>query len=246
MDADDEALPEKIELQKKHLDTNPSAGAVACMVEHVPLHNDPGGFRRFVDWNNSIVTSEEISLNRFIELPLVNPTLMWRKEISEKHGLYREGNFPEDYEMILRWLDSDVRIDKIDRIMLKWYDSLSRLTRTDKKYRDRSFFKIKSIYLEKWLGKNNPFHPIVSVWGASRISRRRARLLEDLGIEIEFYIDTKKTRQIDKQIVYYEDLPETGEMFILSYIRQLDNRDRIRRFLIEKGYREGENFMMIS
>jgi len=176
----------------------------------------------------------------------VNPTLMWRRKVGEKHGLYRAGSFPEDYEMILRWLDAGVRIAKVPNIVLRWYDSETRLTRTHPAYSEKAFYEIKSHYLASWLQRHNPHHPDVSVWGASRISRRRARLLEPHGIRFANFIDTKKSRQLDEHVIYYKDLPPSGTLFILSYIRQMDNRDRIRAFLTGKGYREGKDFLMVS
>jgi hypothetical protein len=246
MDSDDEAMKNKLSLQKKHLDSNPDCCAVAGLVEHVSHSEEAAGFSRFVDWSNSILSYKDIYNNRFIELPVVNPTLMWRKETAEKHGLYRSGNFPEDYEMILRWLDAGVRIEKVPETVLKWYDSETRLTRTDPIYSDKAFYEIKSKYMATWLEKHNPFHPNISIWGASRISRRRAKLLEPYGIVFQNYIDTKKGRQVDKEIIYYDDLPPAGSLFILSYIRQMDNRDKIRAFLRERGYEEGVDYLMGS
>lgn len=246
MDADDEALPSRLRLQTAYLDDHPECDAVAGLAEHVPHSDLAGGFSRFVEWSNGIRSYEQIYNNRFIELPVVNPTLMWRRAVGEQHGLYRQGNFPEDYEMILRWLGAGVRVVKIPEVILKWYDSDNRLTRTDEAYSDLAFYRIKSSYLAAWLQSRNPFHPDVAVWGASRISRRRVRLLEKQGIHVNCYIDTKKGRQIGKKVIYYQDLPEAGSMMILSYIRQMDNRDRIRAFLQDKGYREGVDFIMVS
>lgn len=246
MDADDRAESGKLKYQSSYLDFHADCDAVAGLVEHVPHSEQTAGFSRFVDWSNSIQTFEEIFNNRFIELPVVNPTLMWRRQTGEKHGLYRAGDFPEDYEMVLRWLDEGVKIVKIPEVVLQWYDSDIRLTRTDGNYSDKSFYRIKSRYLASWLEKNNPFHPSVSVWGASRISRRRARLLEQFGVQLINYIDTKKSRQIGSEVIYYEDLPSAGKMFILSYIRQMNNRDRIRLFLNDRGYLEGKDFLMVS
>ena len=171
---------------------------------------------------------------------------MWRKEISEKHGMYKFGDFPEDYEMWLRWLDWGVKIAKVPEVVLDWHDSDGRLTRTHPIYSDRAFYDIKSKYLAKWLRENNPHHPQVAIWGASRISRRRARLLEQQGIRIETYIDTKKSRQLDRDLIYYEDLPESGSMFILTYIRQMDNREKIQAFLESRGYEEGKKYLLVS
>lgn len=246
MDADDTAEPSRLKYQSNYLDQHPDCEAVAGLVEHVSHSDEAAGFSRFVDWSNSIQSYEEIYNNRFIELPVVNPTLMWRKETAQKHGLYRAGDFPEDYEMVLRWLESGVKIVKIPVVVLQWHDSDTRLTRTDDIYSDRSFYNIKSLYLASWLKKNNPYHPYVSIWGASRVSRRRARLLEQHGVQLKNYIDTKRSRQIGSEIIYYKDMPAAGQMFILSYIRQMDNRDRIREFLYGRGYLEGKDFLMVS
>jgi glycosyltransferase involved in cell wall biosynthesis len=246
MDADDEALPSKLELQFNYLENHADCDALASQAIYVAHSDQTEGFARFVEWSNSILSYEQIKNNRFIELPVINPTLMWRTETARQHGLYRLGDFPEDYEMILRWLDAGLRIEKLPVPLLKWYDSESRLTRTEEIYSDQSFYKIKSKYLSICLEKINPFHPKVSVWGASRISRRRAKILEKFGIEIHSYIDTKQSRQIEKEVIFYEDLPEAGSLFILSYIKQMNNRDRIRSFLNEKGYEEGKDYLMVS
>ncbi|MEN8230994.1 MAG: glycosyltransferase [Bacteroidota bacterium] len=246
MDADDRAYPERLKLQENFLNDHSEFGAVAGLVKHVGDPENTEGFRRFVAWSNSLRSYEEIYNRRFIEAPIVNPSAMWRRETMEQHGLYLSGDFPEDYEMWLRWLDRGVKIAKIPEIVLDWHDSEKRLTRTDAIYSDKSFYEIKSKYLAKWLREYNPFHPFVSIWGASRISRRRARMLERHGIRIKTYIDTKKSRQIENNIIYYEDIPDAGACFVLTYIRQMDNREKIRKFLESRGYEEGVNYLLVS
>lgn len=246
MDADDVALPERLRLQSDFLDRNPDFGAVAGRVEHVGDPENTEGFRRFVEWSNSLCTYEEIFHRRFIEAPIVNPTAMWRRSVMNLHGMYLAGSFPEDYEMWLRWLHQGVRIAKLKEVVLEWHDSEFRLTRTDPIYSDRSFYEIKSKYLAMHLKNTNPYFPEVVVWGASRISRRRARMLEEHGVRIKLYIDTKRGRQIERDVLFYEDLPPAGRMFILTYIRQMDNRQRIQTFLEERGYVEGKDYLLVS
>ena len=246
MDADDVARPCRLRLQADFLDSSPEFGAVAGLVKHVGDPETTAGFKRFVGWSNSLISYADIYNRRFIEAPIVNPTAMWRRETMEQHGLYRAGDFPEDYEMWLRWLDQGVKIAKVPEVVLDWHDSMGRLTRTHPIYSDRAFYEIKSIYLAKWLEEHNPFHPYVAIWGASRISRRRASILQQQGIKIEAYIDTKPSRQLDKEVIYYEDLPVSGSLFILTYIRQMDNREKIQSFLEVRAYAEGKNFLLIS
>ncbi len=247
MDSDDWSHPERLGLQDKFLENNPTYGAVATLVTHISHSDQTGGMSRFVEWNNSLVSSDQISNNRFVELPIVNPSAMWRRTIAEENGMFEHGNFPEDYEMWLRWMDNGVKIGKIDKYLLDWYDSDTRLSRTDSIYSDASFYKIKTKYLAYWLEKNNPFHPDVAVWGASKISRRRAKLLELYDINIKCYIDTKKSkRDLDKPVYYYEDIPSKDEAFVLTYIRQMNAKQQICEFLKTKGFIEGDNYLLVS
>jgi len=139
---------------------------------------------------------------------------MWRKETADKYGMYTDGDFPEDYELWLRWLDAGVKIVKIPNFVFKWYDSDTRLTRTDPRYRDKAFYEIKSKYLAKWLKKNNPHHPKVVVWGASRISRLRSKIIEKFEVEIINYIDISNKRSLDKKIINYKNIPSPNEIFV--------------------------------
>jgi len=238
MDADDCAYSNRLKLQANFLDANPDYGAVGGIVKYISHSENTEGFARYVRWVNSVKTYYEILNSQFIESPIVNPSTMWRKEIAKKHGMYEHGDFPEDYEMWLRWLSKGVRIKKLD--------SDTRLTRTQSIYSDSAFYRIKTKYLAKWLEKNNPFHPHIAVWGASRISRRRARLLKQYGIEIEFYIDIRRNRQLDQEIVYYNEIPPPDKIFILCYIKQMDAREEIQDFLHSRGFKEGTNYLLIS
>jgi len=246
MDADDRAYPDRLKLQADFLDANPDCGAVAGMVKHISHSDSTKGFARYVEWVNSIQTYNEILNSQFIESPIVNPSAMWRREVAEKHGMYKCGDFPEDYEMWLRWLSKGVKIEKLRETVLDWHDSDTRITRTQSIYSDSAFYRIKTKFLANWLEKNNPFHPNIAVWGASRISRRRARLLKQYGIEIECYIDIKKSRQLDEEVLYYNDIPAPDKMFILTYIKQMNARDEIQNFLHSRGYEEGLHYLLVS
>lgn len=246
MDADDLSYPNRLKLQAEFLDKKPEFGAVSGLVKHISHSEHTKGFARYVEWVNSVKTYKEILNNQFVESVIVNPSAMWRKEIADKYGMYKHGDFPEDYEMWLRWLSKDVKIEKLNETILDWYDSDTRLTRTQKIYSDSAFYRIKTKYLAQWLEKNNPFHPHIAVWGASRISRRRARLLKQYGIEIDFYIDTSRIRELDLEIVYYNEIPPPQEVFILTYIKQMNARKEIQDFLHGRGFVEGQNYMLVS
>jgi glycosyltransferase involved in cell wall biosynthesis len=245
MDADDWSHLERIDKQVAWLEANPGTGAVTTQVEYVAHHDQTDGFARFVKWNNSLLSYEQMWLNRFVELPLVNPTAMWRKDLAEKLGSYRVGDFPEDYEMWLRWLEAGIKVDKIPEMLLHWHDSDTRLTRTHEIYSDEAFFRIKSHYLSKWLQTYHQDKSIY-VWGASRISRKRVEKLEAEGILVKAFIDIKQHRQLEKPVLFYEDLPEPGSVFILVYMKLEKARNKIQAFLHDRGYVEGVDYLLVA
>jgi hypothetical protein len=147
------------------------------------------GMALFVDWTNRLLAADEIARERFVESPFVHPSVMFRRECVQRFGGYRDGDFPEDYELWLRWLGAGVRMEKLVESLLVWNDSPTRLSRCDRRYAKEAFYRLKARYLARWLAAHNPHHPAVILWGAGRITRKRAQHLVDQGIAVEAFID---------------------------------------------------------
>lgn len=247
MDADDLCHPSRLELQASYLDVYSDIGLVGCRVAFGGDHNKQKGYATYVDWINTLGTPEEISLNRFVESPFAHPSVMFRRELFEKFGAYRDGPFPEDYELWLRWLANGVQMAKVDEELLTWNDPPERLSRTDARYNVDAFYRIKSEYLAMWLKKNNPHHPDVIVWGAGRVTRKRAEILTQYGIRVTYYIDLKP-RSLDcgTPVIHHDNIPSPDECFVLSMVGNRGARDKIADFLTTKGFHVGINFIPCS
>lgn len=246
MDADDAAFADRLKLQAEYLVQHPETDAVGGLVEYKAHREGTDGFARYVDWVNSLVDYPQIMANRFAESPIVNPTAMWRASSALKYGMYRNGDFPEDYEMWLRWLHEGAIINKVNKSVLYWHDSDQRLTRTNEIYSDRAFYKIKTRYLALQLKRSQQAKENIWIWGASKISRKFVTMLEEEQISIQGYIDTKTSRQLDKPVLHYSNIDLSQQKIILVYMKHLDLKKEIRNYLQEKNYTEGENFFFLS
>ena len=80
MDADDIALPERLAAQAQALDTDASLAGVACGVEGFPCEAMGEGMRRYLAWQNDLITPEALACDRFVESPVVAPSLMLRSD----------------------------------------------------------------------------------------------------------------------------------------------------------------------
>jgi glycosyltransferase involved in cell wall biosynthesis len=250
MDADDLSLPRRLELQSAFLDRHPATGLVACRVLFGGDRRKSAGYARYADWTNSLTTHEEISLHRFVESPFAHPSVMFRRNLSERFGGYRDGDFPEDYELWLRWLERGVRVEKLTEPLLVWNDPPERLSRTDPRYSPERFYEVKSGYLYRWLEAHNPFHPEICLIGAGRTTRRRARSLEALGVRIAAYvdIDPRKVGHFiqGRRVVHRDEIPPPASCFLLSYVGSRGAREEIRAFLEARAHRMGRDFLLAA
>jgi glycosyltransferase involved in cell wall biosynthesis len=247
LDADDVCMPDRLASQRRRLDDRPGLGLVASRVR---FGGDPAraaGYVRYVDWTNRLLTHRQISLARFVESPLAHPSVMFRRTLVERWGGYAEGDFPEDYELWLRWLEAGVRMEKLAEPLVVWNDSPTRLSRSDRRYATEAFYRLKARYLARWLAAHNPHHPTVIVWGAGRITRRRAQHLVDQGVTVEAFVDIDPRkiggRIAGRPVLSPDGLPRPGRSFVVSYVGSTDARAQIEAGLQAAGYRCGLHYI---
>lgn len=243
MDADDVAHPEKLERQFKHLESKPDISISATQVNFQSDTTLNSEFSHFVDWSNGLSTWDDVYTNRFVEFPVVNPTLMFRKTMLENVGYLKEGDFPEDYEWFLRVIEQGYKVEKLEHPLLDWHDSHNRLTRSDSRYRTDAFFQIKTEYLARHLKDIN--QKKVWIWGAGKLGILRSQMLLNYGIEIEGYVDIKKDKQVSGYpCVHFEEISLERQPFILSYVSNRGQRDEIRNFLNSREYKECGSYIV--
>ena len=255
MDADDEAYPERLAEQLALLrrPENGDVGLVGCLVEFGGDRGSGAGYALHVDWINSLVAPDEVALNRFVESPFAHPSVMFRRDLVARYGGYREGDFPEDYELWLRWLDVGVRMAKVPRVLLRWNDSADRLSRTEGRYSPDAFFRVKAEWLARWLKRERVVEGRdILVWGAGRPTRKRAAYLESHGVRIAGYVDidakklTAALGGTGQPVIAPDRLPPPGECFVLGYVASRGARELIRGQLRAAGFVEGRDFLMAA
>lgn len=241
MDADDVCYPDRFAEQVHFLETHLSCDLVSCQVEYGGDRGQQAGYAAHVDWVNGLITPEDHILNRFVDSPVPHPSVMFRSGALAKFGSYRDGDFPEDYELWLRWLDAGAEFHKLPRKLMIWNDPPTRLSRVDSRYAQEAFYELKCRYLARVLPKNRP----IWLWGAGRVTRRRFRLLETLGFPFAGFIDVdpgKIGQIIDGRRVHSpETLPENG-FFVLG-VSNPGARKKIEYRLQTDGLRSGRDYL---
>lgn len=244
MDADDTCARSRLAYQSAFLDATPDIDVVSSRVDYTGLHTRHGGFFRYVAWTNTLITPYDHALNRFIDAPVIHPTVMLRRDVYERYGGYREEPYwPEDFELWLRLMANGVRFQKIPQKLYTWHEQDTRLSRTDARYALSAFYACKAAYLAGIVAAAGGR---CAIGGAGRCTRQRARMLEEYGVEISCYLDVDERRRgthiAGCPIYMMDELDKIPDVPLLVYVSTRGAREGIRERLKGTRFNEGTNF----
>ncbi len=248
MDADDVSHPQRLELQYQYLVGRDYLGLVSCCVEQIG-EGDHNGFLDYITWSNTLRTSRQIRDAQFIESPIVHPSVCFRRACITEHGSWRNGDFPEDYELWLRWLAEGVCFEKLPETLLAWRHTETRLTRRDERYSRDAFFRVKSPFVAEWTERNRNERRILVI-GAGRRARKRAGMLRECGVEVSAWVEVDARRfgrSFDGiSVIGLQELPQPEECIVLNYVGTPGARRKIDGLLCSHGFRIGKDYMHIT
>jgi glycosyltransferase involved in cell wall biosynthesis len=136
MDADDKMRPNRLDLQYRAMEQNPSINLLAGDAQLFGINGES-----YLMSTNSLSQLDE-------RCSIVHPTVMWRKAYFDKHGLtYRkEYEYVEDYDLWLRFrLTSEPVYGKIHQILIDYRVSDKQISNHK---RDEQKQKLKKLYAE--------------------------------------------------------------------------------------------------
>jgi hypothetical protein len=240
MDADDVALPGRLELQVTAIEEEGLA-AVGGRVEYFPDPTD--GMRAYAAWLNSLVTVEAALRDLWVECPLPGPGLTARAELVS----YRDRGWPEDYDLVLRIWEGGGRFRNVDGLVHRWRDHPDRLTRTQPEYTLDAFRRCKVHFLRRTLLGDGR---AAVVWGAGPTGKAFARELLAAGTPLAAFVEVDP-RKLGKRIhgapvVPVEQAAGFGDALSLGAVSGPEGRRRVRELAAELGLVEGRDFVAVA
>ena len=245
MDADDVSLPGRFAAQEALLAGDPALGAVATLVE--PF-GDPGpGMRRYLAWQNGLITREDHARAIFIEAPICHPTVMLRRAALDEVGGFRAGDFAEDYDLWLRLIAAGWGIAKVPEVLFRYRVHRASMTWSDPRFTPEKLRQLRALHLSKKLDR--PF----ALWGAGACGRRLARELETHGHRPQSFIDidpkkigrTARSRSI---VAMNEGIARArqGDLLIIVGVGAAGARELIRERLNADAWVEGRDYFFAA
>jgi hypothetical protein len=242
-DADDVNEPRRFSALARVFEENPEIDVAASRISFFggDLSDD---LLAYESWINSPATHEEIVRELFVESPLPHPAVALRAEAVRRVGGYRDGPFPEDYDLWLRGWRAGWRFAKVGDVLVRVRDHPARLTRVDPRYRPAAFLACK---VEHLVAARRLQGEQIIVWGAGRDGVRVARAFKRRGVEIRFFVDIAPTkigrRLAGAPILAPEALDEKPGTLVIAAVGVKGARAKIRSHLAARGYGEPDELV---
>jgi glycosyltransferase involved in cell wall biosynthesis len=236
MDADDECDPRRLALSLAALEEDPSLCGVGTQVEVFRADRPVSpNLQHYAQWLSSLTTAQALFDDRLVESPLCNPSITLRRDAFDWAGGWREGDFPEDWELFLRLLQSGRKLRCIEPVLMRWRDHEARVTRRDPRYGLDRHLALKARFLKPLLQRP------ITLWGAGEIGLKLSRLLG--GVDRFIEVNPRKIgAQIDGTPVLGVDDVGPPRGHLVAAVGAKGARQKIREFLRVAGWEEGKDF----
>jgi len=249
MDADDISHPERLSLQLDHLTRNEtvdfSSTTVEIFSQDQPLAQ---GNRQYQQWLNETCSHDSITASLYIECPCPHPTWLFKRKVIDAIGGYRNTEWAEDYDFVLRAAQAGLRFGKPDSnhgALLSWRTHNSNLTRTDSRYKKINFIKAKAWALSCGLLRNRP----AVIIGTGKNAKHMYDALNFYKVDVNFFVDLERTGKKNSlrntPVISYSDIQKRhhGDALLVSVVTRYGARQQLRQWLDENKFIEQTHYI---
>ncbi|MBX2796628.1 MAG: glycosyltransferase [Myxococcales bacterium] len=248
LDADDIATPQRLERQLPLLEADPSVWVVDGRVAFFRDEGEvPAGMQRYATWVNGVLSPADFDAALSIESPVVHPAATTRRDVLLAHGGYRDGAFPEDYDLWCRLHAAGGRFRKVPEVLVQMRDRPNRLTRTDHRYGRDGFREVRRRWLSATVLRRSRR---VVVAGGGAEARQWCAWLVDRGHTVAAVLDVARGRWgtvVGGAPVEPPHHLADIDADVLLVTVSAQGRDAVRTWTKPYGHRwrEGENYFFV-
>jgi glycosyltransferase involved in cell wall biosynthesis len=243
MDADDIMRRERLRAQVAALERNVTWAAVGAHVRMFPRARLTPRRVEYESWLNSLASPDAVRRDAFVECPVAHPTLLARREVLAAF-MYRDVAWPEDYDLVLRWLAAGHEIGVVPRRLLAWRDHPGRESRTSERYAGSAFTACKAAFLvEGFLAERRAY----VLWGYGDTGRLLRRALLAFDRRPSHIVEVKRGRIGQRihgaPVIEPAALPALRGTPIVVSVARAEPRALIRRELAAMGFEELRDYV---
>jgi hypothetical protein len=154
MEADDRCPPDRLRRLYDPLQLHPHLMGVVSRAGQIGRRTP--GMRRYLDWQNGLITGTEMAAERFVEIPALFQTGLYRRQaLWATGGFEPRGDWPIDIAFWFRWFAIELPVAKVPRVLYRWRQHAGQSTRTDAQHEAAALRACKVDALVQLLGRNS-------------------------------------------------------------------------------------------
>jgi glycosyltransferase involved in cell wall biosynthesis len=155
MEADDRCPPDRLARLNEALEQNPKWDAVTSRAGQIGHRS--AGMRRYLEWQNSLLSPAAQAAGRFIEIPSLHQTGLYRRDALDAIGGFSgDPRWPLDIDFWMRWHQSGRLVGKVARVLYRWRQHPLQSTRTSPLHRIEALRRCKAHYFVGGPGRAAP------------------------------------------------------------------------------------------
>lgn len=243
LDADDHMMPSRLARQVEALEAAQELTAVGCHVRYEPRSTISDGRLAYEAWLNSQHHAADLRRDRYIEMPVGHPTLMFRMGFL-KCNPYRENAWPEDWDLFQRVLDSGGNIGVVPEVLHEWNLSDNSLSMQSNSYSHAAFSRCRAHYLAHGFLKGHKHYALIG-YGNTGKELRTELLFHQKSCQLIFELHPGRIGKVIEgaPVVHHDALQEHPNQPILVSVAGVEARTYLRKMLTDLGYREERDFI---
>lgn len=246
MDADDFALPGRLELLRKALQEKGPGHVAIGQVEYFSDGYIGDGYLRYAKWLNDLTASGKNFDERYRECTVPSVCWMTTRDDLDAAGAFDANVYPEDYDLAMRFYQQHYKIAPVPEVVMRWRDHPLRTTRNSETYADNRFLQFK---VDWFLKADRDYERPLVLWGAGAKGKHIARMLGEKNVAFRWM--TNNPNKVGQHIhnVVLEDESEVSSIRdaqIIVAVAGLDDQQDIAKQLLEAGYTPGDDALFFS
>lgn len=181
MEADDLCPPDRFLKLVQAMQEDPTLDAACSQIGLVGHITD--GMTKYAQWQNGLLTHQQMMKARFLEIPALHQSGLYKKQVLEDMCGYHENtDWPVDIDFWNRWFVRGYKVAKVPEPLYFWRQHRTQSTRTNRKNSLPNLQKCKVHY---FCQPEGPAHgKRIQLWGRGETLKHISTLMKDAGAQL--------------------------------------------------------------
>lgn len=238
MDADDRMPIQKLDILYDLLAGRKKVVATG-KVRYFSEKSISEGYLKYENWLNNI---NDFAAQMYRECPIASPNWLVHRECFERDIELSELQYPEDYDMVLKWHSLHYQIVKTKEVTHLWREHAQRTSRNSEVYQQESFFRLK---LKHFVKNELLTGEKIQLIGAGQKGKLAEKILSELHVDLAWFAFNQSKVDSNQKLKALESLDFNSKCLLSNWPNNPLQQSEIMDFMTKKGFKLGHNFWVI-